>query len=46
MGQAVEVVTTANAYVNNPETDEGDKLPLGAIKYRTASGTGRTNPGD
>ena len=32
MGQAVEVVTTANAYVNNPETDEGDKLPLGPIK--------------
>ena len=46
MGQAVEVITTANAYVNNPETDEGDKLPLGAIKYRTSSGTGRTNPCD
>ena len=47
-----EVIATANAYVNKPESDgagniaSGEALPLGAIKYREASGNARTNPGD
>ena len=50
--QVAEVISTANAYVNKPESDgagdvaSGEALPLGAIKYREASGNARTNPGD
>ncbi len=45
----VEVKATANAYVNKPKDTRkggtGEDLPLGAIYYVTADGTGRTNPG-
>ena len=42
----LEVIDTTTAYSSTPKNDEGERLPLGAIKVRSAGGGGKKNTND
>ena len=43
MSKILEVIDTTNAYISKPEDAEGERLPLGSVKVRSAGGGGKKN---
>ena len=46
MSKILEVIDTTNAYTSEPKDEEGEKLPLGSVKVRSAGGGGKKNNND
>jgi len=43
MSKILEVIDTTNAYISKPKDEEGERLPLGSVKVRSAGGGGKKN---